>query len=268
MNFLQSLFLGAVQGLTEFLPVSSSGHLVFFQQIFGVGEEALAFDIAMHVATLIAVVAIFWKELLYMLKKPFSKITLLVVMATIPTAIIGFAFREFFEYAFSSGVFLGACFMITGLVLFYADRSKKLSRCGKDSESMSFMDAIIIGLAQSFAIIPAISRSGLTISAGLFRGLKKEFALKFSFLMSVPAILGPAVIDARNITTQAITSVGIAPLIGGMIAAGVTGYFAIRFMLEFFSRASLRVFSYYLFVLGGLVLADQLFFGIFFEKII
>jgi undecaprenyl-diphosphatase len=268
MNFFQSIFLGAIQGLTEFLPVSSSGHLVLFQRMFGIVEEALAFDIAMHVATLIAVIVVFRKEILYMVKHPLSKVTLLIIAATVPTAVIGLAFRDFFEYAFSSGIFLGACFIITGLILFYADRSREHTHCGKDSASMTFFDAIFLGLAQSAAIIPALSRSGLTISAGLFRGLKKEFALKFSFLMSVPAILGPALLDSRNITSQAFNDIGIISLLAGMIVAGITGYLAIRFMLEFFSRASLKVFSYYVFILGGLVLMDQLFFGIFFNKLI
>jgi undecaprenyl-diphosphatase len=264
MNAFHSVILGAVQGLTEFLPVSSSGHLVLFQKIFNIGEEALAFDIAMHVATLAAVAAVFWKEIWHMVRHPFSKITLLVIIATIPTAIVGFAFRGFFEYAFSSAAFLGPCFILTGVILFMADRSRERIHYGKDLDSMSYMDAIFVGLAQSVAIIPAISRSGSTISAGLFRGLKKEFAIKFSFLMSVPAIIGPALFDAKNMTAQMLNDVGIFPLILGMLAAGIAGYFSIRFMLDFFSRASLKVFSYYVFALGGFIILDKLFFKIIF----
>jgi len=264
MNVFHSIVLGAVQGLTEFLPVSSSGHLVLFQKIFGIGEEALAFDIVMHVATLVAVAAVFWKELWQMVRHPFSKITLLVIIATVPTAIIGFAFKGFFEYAFSSAAFLGPCFIITGIILFFADRSRERIHYGKDLDSVSYMDAIFMGTAQAVAIIPAISRSGATISAGLFRGLKKEFAIKFSFLMSVPAIIGPALLDVKNVTAQMFSDVGILPLILGMVAAGTAGYFSIRFMLDFFSRASLKVFSYYVFALGGLIILDKLLFHVVF----
>jgi undecaprenyl-diphosphatase len=126
------------------------------------------------------------------------------------------------------------------------------------------MDAIFMGTAQAVAIIPAISRSGATISAGLFRGLKKEFAIKFSFLMSVPAIIGPALLDVKNVTAQMFSDVGILPLILGMVAAGTAGYFSIRFMLDFFSRASLKVFSYYVFALGGLIILDKLLFHVVF----
>jgi len=259
MSVFHSIVLGLVQGLTEFLPVSSSGHLVFFQKIFGIGEEALAFDIVMHVATLVAVVAIFWKELWHMIRHPFSKLTVLVIIATVPTAIIGFAFKDFFEYTFSSAAFLGPCFILTGLILLFADRSRERIHYGKDLESVSYMDAVLIGISQAAAIIPAISRSGATISAGLFRGLKKEFAIKFSFLMSVPAIIGPALFDAKNVTTQMFSDVGVFPLITGMLAAAVAGYFGIKFMLDFFSRASLKVFAYYTFAIGGFIILDELF---------
>jgi len=121
-----------------------------------------------------------------------------------------------------------------------------------------------MGLAQSVAIIPALSRSGFIISAGLFRGLKKEIAIKFAFLMSIPAIIGPAVFDAHNLTFQVFQNIGILPLLFGMIAAAITGYISIRFMLGFFSRTSLKVFSYYVFGLGTLVLADQFLFKIVF----
>lgn len=267
MTFLQSLFLGAVQGLTEFLPISSSGHLVFFQRVFGIAEETLAFDIAVHIATLVAVIAVFWKEIWYMIRKPFSKITLLIAVSIIPTAVIGFSFRDFFKYAFSSGAFLGISFILTGIILFYADRSRERTRYGKDSASMSFADAVFMGLAQGASIIPALSRSGLTISAGLFRGLNKEFAFKFSFLMSIPAIIGSALFDIRDISDKVINGTETISLIAGMMAAGITGYFAIRFMLDFFSRASLKVFSYYVILLGTFIVMDQLFFGMFFSKI-
>ncbi|MFA5052488.1 MAG: undecaprenyl-diphosphate phosphatase [Parcubacteria group bacterium] len=265
MSILESVVLGAVQGLTEFLPVSSSGHLVLLQKVFGVSEGALAFDIALHVATLVAVIAVFWREIWLMIRRPLSKLTRLVVLATIPAVVVGFAFHNFFEYAFSSGKFLGPCFILTGIVLFLADRNKEQIHYGKDLDSMSYMDAIFVGLAQAAAIIPALSRSGSTISVGLFRGFKKEFAIKFSFLMSVPAIIGSALFDVKNLTGETFQIVGVWPLVLGMLVAGVTGYFAIRFMLDFFSRASMKVFSFYVFLLGALVLLDQFIFKIVFN---
>ncbi len=264
MDIFHSIILGIIQGFTEFLPISSSGHLVLYQRIFGFNEEALAFIIMLHVATLISVIAIFWKEIWHMIRYPFSKITIFVVVATIPVAVIGFIFRDFFEYIFSSGNYLGIAFILTGVALLIADRPRKQAYYGKDLSSMSYIDAILMGLAQSVAIIPALSRSGFIISAGLLRGLKKEFVIKFAFLMSVPAIIGPAMFDAHNLTFQAFQNIGILPLLFGMIAAAITGYISIRFMLDFFSRASLKVFAYYVFGLGALILADQLFFRVIF----
>ena len=263
-NIIHSIVLGIIQGLTEFLPISSSGHLVLYQRIFGLSEEALAFIIMMHVATLVSVIAVFWKEIWYMISHPFSKITILVITATIPVAIIGFIFRDFFEYIFSSGNYLGVAFIFTGILLFVADQPHKQTNYGKDLNSMSYADAILMGLAQSAAIIPALSRSGFIIATGLFRGLEKKAAIKFAFLMSIPAIIGPAVFDAHNLTFQAFQNIGVLSLALGMTAAAITGYISIRFMLSFFSRASLRVFSYYVFGLGSLILVDQFLFKIVF----
>jgi len=264
MDIFHSIILGIIQGLTEFLPISSSGHLVLYQRIFGFNEEALAFIIMLHVATLFSVIAVFWRDIWYMIRYPFSKTTIFVIVATIPVAVIGFIFRDFFEYIFASGNYLGVAFIFTGILLFVADRPRKQTNYGKDLNSMSYADAILMGLAQSAAIIPALSRSGFIIAAGLFRGFKKEFAIKFAFLMSVPAIIGPAVFDARNLTFQTFQNIGILSLVLGMIAAAITGYISVRFMLGFFSRVSLRVFSYYVFSLGSLILADQFLFRIVF----
>ena len=264
MDIFHSIVLGIIQGFTEFLPISSSGHLVLYQRIFGFNEEAMAFIIMLHVATLVSVIAVFWKEIWHMIRYPFSKATIFVIVATIPVAVIGFIFRDFFEYIFSSGNYLGIAFILTGIILLIADRPRKQAHYGKDLSSMSYIDAILMGLAQSVAIIPALSRSGFIISAGLLRGLKKEFVIKFAFLMSVPAIIGPAVFDAHNLTFQALQNIGVLPLLFGMIAAAITGYISIRFMLDFFSRASLKVFAYYVFVLGALILVDQLFFRVIF----
>lgn len=264
MSIFESIILGIIQGVTEFLPISSSGHLVLFQRIFNIGKEGIAFDIMLHVATLIAVLTVFYKEAWYMIKNPLSKTTIFIIIATIPTALMGFIFRDALTYFFASGSLLGPSFILTGIVLLYADKLSKQKKYGKNIESMSYADSILIGCAQAIAIIPAISRSGSTIAMGIFRGLNKEFAIKFSFLMSIPAILGPAIFDAHNISFQILEHIGIIPLIAGMLSAGISGYLSIRLMLNLFSRASLKVFAIYVFILGGTLTIDKLFFNIIF----
>lgn len=267
MNLIHAFILGVVQGLTEFLPVSSSGHLVLFQRLFGISEGALTFDVAVHLATLIAVFVVFWKDIVDMLKKPFGKLPLLIIAGTIPTVAIALAFKDMFEKVFESGRTLGIEFIFTGLILWYAEsiRSKD-----KGLEKATYTDAVVVGLAQGVAILPAISRSGLTIAGALFRGLNREFAARFSFLLSIPAILGAAVLDGYKLVKNPgmlETSGGFLPLAVGMLAAAVFGYFAIRFMLKILAKGSLKVFSYYVFILGFLVIMEQLVSGKLFGRL-
>ncbi|RCX09070.1 undecaprenyl-diphosphatase [Anaerobacterium chartisolvens] len=261
MNVFQGIVLGIVQGLTEFLPISSSGHLVLIQKLFGIKEGVLTFNVAVHFATVIAVIWIFREDILNMIKKPFSKLTLLVVVGTIPTAAIGFLFKDMFERISQSGKTLGIGFILTGVILWLAEsiRSKN-----KGAEKTTYIDAAMVGVAQGIAILPAISRSGLTLAGALLMGLNREFALKFSFLMSIPPILGAALLDLKDIAepgSTALASIGVWPLIAGIVAAGVSGYVAIRFMLRIFSKVSLKVFSYYVFALGILIILEQLISG-------
>lgn len=267
LNLLQGFILGIIQGLTEFLPVSSSGHLVLFQRVFGLKEGVLTFDVAVHLATLIGVAAVLRDDIAAILKKPFGKLPLLIIAGTIPTLIIGAVFSDFFKKLFESGISLGFEFILTGLVLLYADRVRGRK---KGIDEMKYSDAAIIGVAQGIAILPAVSRSGFTIAGALLRGLKKEVALKFSFLMSIPAILAAAAKDIYDCFSAGgafAEGPGIWPLLAGMLAAAVSGYFAVRFMLKVFSKASLKVFSYYVLALGALVLIDQFFYGRFFGKL-
>jgi undecaprenyl-diphosphatase len=262
MNSIQALILGAVQGLTEFLPVSSSGHLVLFQRLFGLKEGVLVFDIAVHLSTLLAVIAVFWKDILGIFKKPLGKLTWLIVVGTIPAVVFGLAFKHFIERLFETGKTLGLEFIATGVILWLAEaivsKNKKL-------EETSASDAICIGTAQAVAILPAVSRSGLTIAGALFRGLNREFAAKFSFLLSIPAILGAAVLDIPDATKMLKSSgtigVSLLPLILGMAAALVFGWIAIRWMLRVLSKGSLRGFAVYVFSIGLLVLLEQIFIG-------
>lgn len=265
MTVIQAFILGLVQGLTEFLPISSSGHLVLFQQLFHLQQGVVSFDIAVHFATLIAVIVVLWRDVLDIIKKPLGKLALLIVAATIPTLVIAAASQNLVESLLKSGKSLGIEFILTGLILWYAEGVKTKNKQLKET---TYKDAVIIGIAQGIAILPAISRSGLTIAGSLSRGLKREFALRLSFLISIPAILAATLKDGYD-AVKAGTGLGIdvLPLVVGMAVAAVTGYLAVRFMLKVFSKASMKIFSIYVFILGALVLIDQLFFGHFFPRL-
>lgn len=255
MNTIQAIILGIIQGLTEFLPISSSGHLVLFQKIFGITEPTLTFNIVVHLGTLIAVFVVFWKDILDLLKKPFQKLTWLLIAATIPTIIIALVFRDFFEQIFKTGSTLGVEFLITGFVLLYAE---KMNNGRKGLRDTSTLDAVFIGVLQGAAIMPAISRSGLTISGALFRDLDRSFAARFSFLLSIPAILGAAVFDLKDVLDSGVGSLNIPVLSAGAIAAAVAGFLSIKYMLEIIKKGKLKYFSYYVFIIGILVILDQL----------
>ncbi|MFR1517807.1 MAG: undecaprenyl-diphosphate phosphatase [Clostridia bacterium] len=262
MKILQSIILGLIQGLTEFLPVSSSGHLIVCKKLFGIDQEqfGLTFDIALHFATLIAVFIVFWPDILAILKKPVQKLTGLLIVATIPAVLVGLFLDDYIESISQSGGFLGIAFLVTAALLYF---SQKAGKRVKTIETMSYADAAVIGVTQGIAVMPGISRSGSTTSAGLFLGMEKEDSLRFAFLMSIPVILGSAVMGVKDVISEP-ASIEWLPVIVGMIAAGISGYFAVRFMLNFFKKRSLNIFAVYVAILGILILADQLFFQKFF----
>jgi undecaprenyl-diphosphatase len=264
LNIIQGFILGLIQGLTEFLPISSTGHLVLFQKLFGLTGGTVTFDIAVHLATLIGVCIVLKDDIIAIFKKPLGKMTLLIITATIPTLIIGATFSHLIKSLLESGKSLGLEFIFTGVVLWYAETVRSRN---KGLEQTTYTDAGIIGIAQGIAILPAVSRSGLTLAGALSRGLNREFALRFSFLLSIPAILAATALDAYDAVKAGSlgANMGAAPLIVGMLVAAVTGYFAVKFMIRIFSKTSLKVFSYYVFVLGGLILVDQIFFHFFFS---
>jgi undecaprenyl-diphosphatase len=269
VTVFQGFILGLIQGISEFLPISSSGHLVLFQKLFGISANVVTFDVAVHVATLIAVFFVFWKDIWEMIKHPLSKLTLLVVVGTIPAVVIGLLFKKQIDSLFQSGATTGLEFILTAVVLWYAEGVKSSD---KKLGKTSYLDATIIGVAQGIAILPAVSRSGFTIAGALFRGLNREFAAKFSFLLSIPAILGAAVLGMKDVVSpgQGVeTAVGMWPLLIGMIAAGISGYISIKFMLKLLTRkGSMKIFACYVFVVGALILIDQLFFRRFFPGFI
>lgn len=264
MNLIQAITLGIVQGITEFLPISSSGHLVLMQKIFGITEPTLIFDTSVHLGTLLAVFLVFKDDIISILKKPFQKLTWLLLAATIPTAIIGIVFKDTFEQMFHTGSTLGFEFIITGAVLLWSSKLKSGHKVVKET---SYFDAVFIGIMQGVAIMPAISRSGLTISGALFRKLDRNFAARFSFLLSIPAILGAAVFQIKDIMEVgggSSANIGMGVLFAGSIAAALAGYISIKYMLEVLRSGKLKYFAYYVFVVGILVILDQYVTHIFF----
>jgi undecaprenyl-diphosphatase len=265
MSIFEAIILGLVQGLTEFLPVSSSGHLVLLQHIFGIEEPAMLFDVMVHLGTLLAVFAVLWKDIWAILRRPIQALTGLLILATIPTVIAALAFRKGIEHAFESGQFLGFAFLATAMLLVTAELLSRHARADNDlkpAEDMNWLDALIIGIMQAIAIIPGISRSGATISGALSRKLDRDFAARFSFLLSIPAILGAVVLHAKDLVKGGpeaeVSGIGTAAIIAGTISAAVIGYFAVRFMLRIIKEKSLFGFAVYTAVLGILVLIDQL----------
>jgi undecaprenyl-diphosphatase len=265
LNLIQSLILGTVQGLTEFIPVSSSGHLVLLQRIFGLSEGSLTFTVFVHFGTLIAVLVVYYRDIIAIIRKPWAKLPLLLLTGAAVTGVIGIAFTGFFRSVFESGQTVGVNFLITGAVLFFVDRFRKGN---KGIEEMTYLDAVFVGLMQAFSIMPAISRSGMTISGALLRGMDREQAARYSFLLSVPVILGASAMEAKDLMSAGLEpALGVMPILVGTLAAAIAGYFAIHYMLRVLTRGSLRVFSYYVFALGILVLFDQIFTQIYFPPL-
>ncbi len=267
MNILEAIILGAVQGITEFLPVSSSGHLVLLQKIFGIHEPTLLFDTMLHAGTLVAVFVVLWSDIWAILKKPVQKMTGLLILATIPTVIAALFFNDFIEEAFHSAKYLGFSFFITAIALVVSDFLSKRPGELRGEDKMNWLDALIIGIMQAVAIIPAVSRSGMTLSGALSRKLDRELAARFSFLMSIPAILGALVFQLKDFAgagDSAETGIGIIPMAAGTITAALVGFLAIRFMLKIVKSHSLKGFAVYVSILGALIIIDQFATHIFF----
>lgn len=251
---LEYIFLGIVQGLTEFLPISSTGHLVLFRKLFGLDEIGLLFDTMLHFGTLIAVIVVFWPEIRHLISNPTSKLARLLVVGTIPTAVIGLAFEDYFEEISRTGVTIGWEFLATGVILWTVESMRKGHR---RFEQINYTDALIIGTLQGAAILPAISRSGLTIAGSLLRGIDRADAARFSFLLSLPAILGACTLQTVKLTQNPLDTASLIPMIVGTFFAAVAGYFAIRWMLRIISTGSMKGFAVYVWILGGIILGLQ-----------
>ena len=272
MDIIQAIIIGLVQGLTEFLPVSSSAHLIFAQQALGVGDVGLAFDVLLHVGTLVAVIVYFFNDIVNMIKgfllslvdlkngnfmgelkkDPYKKLAWLTILATIPIGIVGVLFNDIVESMFMGLTVPAFLLLITGCLLYV---SQRMNSGRIDVRNITLKEALIMGCGQALAILPGLSRSGTTIAAGLFAGLDKEFAAKFSFILSIPAILGAAVFQLKDLSGG---SIEIGACIAGFIVAAISGYLAISFLLKIVREKSLDIFAYYCWIVGIIVLVGSL----------
>ena len=263
MSILQAAVLGLVQGLAEFLPISSSGHLLLARMLMGISDEAAAtgpymmLDVLLHAGTLLAVLVVFWKDWWGILKNPFrSKTLLLLIIASVPAFIVAVFFNDFVEQFFT-GWFLGVSFLITALFLLLAEWVSGRQR--KPAGEPSYQHAVVMGIMQAIALLPGVSRSGSTLTGGLFSGLERKSAAKFAFMMSAPAIVGSLLFEGKDaIEMGYIAELALVPTIVGVAVAAVSGYLAIRFMLKLINRISLNWFALYVALLGLAVLLMQL----------
>ncbi|MEX2153597.1 MAG: undecaprenyl-diphosphatase UppP [Gemmatimonadaceae bacterium] len=260
MTVFQAIVLGVIQGLSEFLPISSSAHLALTPWLFGWDPPGLAFDVALHLGTLIALVWFFWQEWVT-LTRAFVGIVrkrrvetdserrfVWVVIATVPGALAGYVLQDYAKTVFRTPALIGVNLIVMGVILWAVDRGARQDR---GIDTMTWKNAMAIGLAQMVAIVPGVSRSGSTIAAGRALGFSREAAAVFSFLMSLPIITAAVVFEGRHAIENGVS----APLIAGVIAAAVSGWLAISVLLKFVARHSYGVFAAYRLVVGLGVLA-------------
>jgi len=264
VDWLQALVLGIIQGLTEYLPVSSSGHLAIGSYLFGIdGEENLAFTVLVHVATVMSTFVVLWKEIDWILKGLFkfkmndeTKYFLNIVVSMIPIGIVGVFFKDTVEEIFGSGLLIvGCCLLLTAVLLTFSYYAKPRQR-----ENISMKDAFIIGLAQACAVLPGLSRSGSTIATGLLLGNKKEKLAQFSFLMVIPPILGEALLDVLKAAKgeEAFGDISVLPLVVGFIAAFVSGCIACKWMINIVKKGKLIYFGIYCAIAGAVTIVCSL----------
>lgn len=247
-ELIKAIILGVIQGITEFLPVSSTAHLVITPWIFGWNGtvNSLSFDIAVHVGTLLSLFYCFWKDLIDIFVRN-RKMLFYLIIGTIPAGLAGVAFHDLIENELRNPLIIVFTLVFVGFLMLIAEKLGKRQR-----DSVTFSDALVIGTAQAIALIPGVSRSGITITAGLFKGLDRAYAAKFSFLLSIPAIAGAAFLDFYKSM-----KIGYAHdyslFFIGLISAAFTGILAIKFLLNFLKKYPLNLFIYYRWVLAGVI---------------
>ncbi len=274
MTYFQAVILGLVQGLAEFLPISSSGHLAILENFFGIKENMLFFAVMLHFGTLIAVFVVFWKDIWELLKelvltikdlvgrkglrldeRPVRKLGVMIIVSCIPTAIIGVLFGDVFEGLYAKPIGVAIMFVCTGILLILAET---FGGGNRNIENLNYRNSIFIGLVQGIAIIPGISRSGSTLFASLLCKLDREFAVKFVFLISIPTILGSLILELPDGIKEGVTGSDWGPVIVGVLVSFLSGLFAVKVMLKIVKDRKLKYFSYYLFVLAAFVIVYTL----------
>ena len=250
VSLIEAVVLGVVQGITEWLPVSSSGHLVIFQTLFSI-QASVAFDVMLHLATLFVIFLVFWKEIASVTKaffkrdfsSPEGKLALFVILGSIPTGIVGFLFYGFFASLFTNLTAVGVALLVTGFILF-------ATRFTVKPRGLGYKNALLVGLAQGLALIPGISRSGITIGTGLLSGVKREEAVRYSFLLFIPAVIGAALYQAPG----AVMNESLMPMIAGMAAAVIVGFVSLKALIRLVMKKRFWMFSIYCWIAGLIVL--------------
>jgi undecaprenyl-diphosphatase len=262
MNLIEALLLGTVQGLTEFIPVSSSGHLVLMDKALGIQGGGLAFDVLLHVGTLFALVIYFHKDIYRLFtglvsKNEYTNPARLMIIATIPAVIAGLLVSEYAEGSFRSVIIVSANLILVGLLMIWAENFAEKRKKQTSIEKISTKQALTVGFAQVAALVPGVSRSGSTITAGIFAGLDRVTATRFSFLLSAPIVFG-AIVKVAFSGGLAELDMPAMSVVVGVMTSFLVGLFAIHFLIGYLSKHSLRVFAYYRIVLGIVVLAVAL----------
>lgn len=285
MSVLKAIGMGVLQGLTEFLPVSSSGHLAIFKCIFKMDTETgVLFDVLLHVATLIAICIVYYRDLVRLIlefcgmikdifenlitffkgrgsldekpyrqviSNPFRRFVLMIIISTIPTGILGYLLKDVVEFAGSNLLIPGICLICTGIIIMFSDFLQIGAKKMKDA---NYGDAFGVGVAQGIATLPGLSRSGTTIAACLLCGFDRKFAAKYSFIMSIPAILGALVLELSDIKNETITSGDVGCYLIGMLVAAVVGLFALKFAMSIVVNKKFKYFAYYCLTVGAICL--------------
>lgn len=273
MTLFQAIILGIFQGISEFLPISSSGHLVLLQSFFGITEGTVFFTVMLHFGSLASIIIFYHKDVYKLVVEFFKmigdlfkgkglrvnneyrKLDMLLIIGSIPTALMGFLLKDFFEGLYSSIISVAIALIVTGFILMI---SEKMATGKKNITGFKYIDAIIIGILQGVAITPGISRSGSTIVGGLLVGLNKELATKFSFFLALPSIFGATLLKIG----EAFSGGGVvlnAPIIIGTVISTIVGLLAIQFLITMLKKGKLYYFSFYLWILGGVIIVLNLF---------
>jgi undecaprenyl-diphosphatase len=257
VSLAESMFLGIIQGLTEWLPVSSSGHLALTNGLFG-WQLPVLFYVLLHLGTLLVVAVFFRKDIVEVLKafarrdfeSEWGRLGILVTVGSIPTAVIGYLFKQLFESFFDNLLVIGLALLATGFLLFVSER-----RVG--DRALSYPDSLLVGIAQGIAIIPGVSRSGATISTGLLRKAKRDMAFRFSFLLSIPAVLGATAVELGD-SELLFSNVDIVAVALGVVASMIVGYLTLKVLQRVIISQKLHLFAFYCWAIGMLVIISQM----------